>query len=144
MNESIIEQCREDFNLLLESGFIAVNQADEQCAVNLFQAAAMINAKNASPHIGFGYIALHKLELQSAIKHFSKAIELSPDNEMVKALLGFCHIMTEQDEGMKMGSEMLDTIAASSDDSAIQELTKSSKFVVKYINENKVTTPFDL
>ena len=144
MNEPIIEKCREDFTLLLEAGFIAVNQADEQCAINLFQASSMLYEENSAPHVGFGYVDLHKLELQSAIKHFSKAIELEPDNKMAKAILGFCHIMTEQDEGMKIGSEMLDNIAASSENPAIQELTQSSKHVVEYIHENKIGTPFNL
>ncbi len=144
MSGSIVEKCHEDFPLLLEAGFIAINQADEQCAINLFKASLKMNDKSAAPHIGFGYVALHKLEMPEAIKHFSKAIEIEPENEMIKALLGFCHIMTEQDAGIKVGSEMLDNIASQSEDQHIQELTKSSKHVVEYINENKVATPFDL
>lgn len=144
MSNSILDQCREDFPLLLETGFIAVNQADEQCAINLFQASIKLNPESSAPHIGFGYIALHKLEMSAAIKHFSKAIELEPENEMVKALLGFCHIMTEKDEEMKIGSEMLSNIAEASKDTDIEELKNSSKHVVNYINDNKIATPFDL
>ncbi len=141
---SLVEQCKEDFSLLVEAGFIAINQADEQCALNLFRAAQLLRPDSTAPYIGFGYTALHKLELKEAINHLSKAAEKDPKDEVVKALLGFAHIMTEQDEGMSLGSDLLHSLASETEDKDIQELSDASEHVVDYIKKHRVSTPFDM
>jgi hypothetical protein len=41
-----LEKNKKDFILFLEAGFIAVNQADELSALNLFSAAEVLEPKN--------------------------------------------------------------------------------------------------
>ena len=79
---------KKDWVLLLEAGFIAVNQADEDAALKLFKAAELLQPHNALPKVGFGYLHLHKLELKQACKMFEEALEIEPTNDMAKALLG--------------------------------------------------------
>ena len=59
------------FITMTEAGFVAVNQADEDSAVKLFKAAALLSPNQLLPRIGFGYIHLCKLELKQAAKIFS-------------------------------------------------------------------------
>ncbi|MBF8263130.1 MAG: sctG-B [Parachlamydiales bacterium] len=81
---------KEDWILFLECGFIAVNQADEDSAIKLFKAAAMLNPDNTLPTVGMGYLHLHKLELKQACKAFEDVLAKEPKNEMAKTLLGIC------------------------------------------------------
>ncbi|MES2273069.1 MAG: SctF chaperone SctG, partial [Chlamydiota bacterium] len=55
---------KDDFFLLLEGGFIAVNQADEDAALKLFRTTELLDPENIMSKIGFGYLHLHKLELK--------------------------------------------------------------------------------
>jgi len=84
------KQCKEDWLLFTEAGFIAINQADEDAAVKLFKAGAMLNPENTLPSVGFGYLHLHKLELKQAVKIFEDILVKEPENDMVKAFLGLC------------------------------------------------------
>ena len=81
---------KEDWLLFTESGFIASNQADEDSATKLFKAGELLNPESSLPHIGFGYLHLHKLELKQAVKAFEQVLEKEPHNDMAKAFLGLC------------------------------------------------------
>lgn len=83
-----LQKYKDDFILLLEAGFIAVNQMDEDSALKLFKAAELLNPSNTLPKVGFGYLHLHKLELNQAVKYFEEVLHQEPQNEMAKALLG--------------------------------------------------------
>ena len=54
-----IKKYLDDFILLVEAGFIAVNQADEDAATKLFHAAELLRPENVLSKIGFGYLHLH-------------------------------------------------------------------------------------
>lgn len=79
---------KEDWILFLESGFIAVNFADEDSAVKLFKAAELLHPESPLPKVGMGYLYLHKLELRQACKMFEEVLEKDPKNEMAKTFLG--------------------------------------------------------
>jgi predicted TPR repeat methyltransferase len=81
---------KEDWILFLETGFIAVNQADEDAAIKLFKAAELLNPESILPKVGVGYLHLHKLELKQACKKFEEVLEKEPKNEMAKTFLGIC------------------------------------------------------
>ena len=82
------KDCKEDYILMIEAGFIAVNQADEDSALKLFRASEMLQPDNSLPKVGFGYLHLHKLELKQAVRIFEEVLEKEPNNEMAKTFLG--------------------------------------------------------
>lgn len=124
---------KEDFILLAEAGFIAVNHADEEGAMKLFKAAELIDPKNVLPRIGIGYLHLHKLELKQAIKNFEDVLELEPQNEMAKAFMGLC--MTLMPNQTEKGEKML-TQSAKSKDPLIKKLATSTiDFIDKFIKK---------
>lgn len=87
---SELNKYKDDFFLLVEAGFIAVNQTDEDAAKKLFKAAEILNEENVLPQIGIGYLHLHKLELKQAVDIFEKVLKQQPHNDMAKAFLGLC------------------------------------------------------
>lgn len=122
---------KEDFLLMLESGFIAVNQADEDSAIKLFKAAELLNPENTLPQVGFGYLHLHKLELPQAVDCFEKVLKKEPKNEMAKAFLGIC--MSFMPKELSKGEKVL-TETAKSKDPMIRELGNTAlTFVDKFI-----------
>lgn len=85
-----LKDYKADWILFLESGFIAVNQADEDAAVKLFKAAALLEPDSVLPKVGMGYLHLHKLELKKACQMFEEVLAKEPKNDMAKAFLGIC------------------------------------------------------
>lgn len=125
---------QDDFILLLEAGFIAVNQADEDAALKLFRAAEMLNPDNVMPQVGFGYLHLHKLELKQAVKAFEDVLHKEPHNEMAKAFLGLCMSMmpNQVDKGEKILEQTL-----KSKDPMIKRLAGTAiDFVERFIKKN--------
>lgn len=125
---------KEDFILLAEAGFIAVNQADEDSALKLFRAAEILDPKNILPKLGFGYLHLHKLELKQAVKNFEAVLEIDPHNDMAKAFMGLCLSMMPNtiDKGEKILEQTL-----KSKDSDIRQMAGSAiDFVEKFIKKS--------
>lgn len=126
-----LKKYKEDFVLLLEAGFIAVNQADEDSATKLFTAAQLLQPDNIMPIVGFGYLNLHKLELKDAISRFEEVLKKEPHNEMAKALLGLSLSLTPNQvtKGEKVLAE-----TAHSKDPMIKNLADSAlNFVDKFV-----------
>jgi hypothetical protein len=126
---------KEDFILMLETGFIAVNQADEDSALKLFKAAELLNPENTLPKVGFGYLHLHKLELNQAVRCFEDVLDKEPKNEIAKAFLGICMSLmpTQLDKGEKVLEETM-----KSKDPMIKKLAHTAvDFVEKFVR----TTP---
>jgi tetratricopeptide (TPR) repeat protein len=123
---------KDDWLLLLEAGFIAVNLADEDSALKLFKAAEMFKPDHPLPKVGFGYLHLHKLELKQAGKMFEDALALDPKNEMAKALLGLSMSLapTTLEKGEKILEETLkshDPMIKTLSDSAIDFIERFLK-----------------
>jgi tetratricopeptide (TPR) repeat protein len=114
---------KEDFVLLLEAGFIAVNQADEESALKLFKAAELLNPKSTLPKVGFGYLHLHKLDLKQACKAFEEVLEAEPKNEMARALLGIA--LTLGPTTMAKGEALIEETRHSKDP-MLQQLSKTA------------------
>ena len=104
---------KEDWILFLESGFIAVNQMDEDAAVKLFKAAELLNPESTLPKVGMGYLHLHKLELKQACKAFEEVLEKEPKNEMAKTFLGIC--MSLSPASLDKGEKILEQTQKSHD-----------------------------
>jgi lipopolysaccharide biosynthesis regulator YciM len=126
-----LKKYKDDFVLMLESGFIAVNQADEDSAMKLFKAAQLLSPENVMPTVGFGYLHLHKLELKEAISRFEEVLKKEPHNEMAKALLGLC--MSLSPNQVTKGEKVLEETAKSKDP-MIKKLADSAlDFVDRFV-----------
>lgn len=129
-----LENHQEDFILLAEAGFIAVNQSDEDAAKKLFQAASLLDPKNSLPTIGKGYLHLHKLEMKKACELFEKILKKEPDNDMVKTFLGLCMVFSPK--GVNKGEKILEETLHSSD-KLVKNLSKSAiDFANTYVKKS--------
>jgi hypothetical protein len=130
---SDLQHFKDDYILFLESGFIAVNQADEDSAVKLFKASQLLDEKSILPKVGLGYLHLHKLELRQACQMFEDVLKKDPNNEMAKTFLGLCLSMSPN--AVDKGEELLKETKQSSD-SLVQGLSKTAlDFVDKFIKK---------
>lgn len=128
------EKAQEDFIIMAEAGFVAINQADEDAAIKLFKAAQMLKPKNNLPKIGMGYLHFLKLELKQASKIFQEVLDEEPDNEMAKALLGLSVALTPNDADK--GEHILKE-AVKSKDSTVATMAKSAiEFVEKFVKKS--------
>jgi len=129
-----LQKYKSDFVLLLESGFIAASQTDEDAAVKLFRAAQILQPENTLPKVGFGYIHLLKLELNQACKKFEEVLKADPSNEMARAMLGLSTALTvkEADKGEKILEEAL----KKTKDSSIKNMASTAiEFVEKFVKK---------
>jgi len=129
-----LDQFKDDLTLLLEAGFIAVNQSDEDSAKKLFKAAEVIEPKNILSNIGLGYLYLHKLELPKAIKLFKEALKQEPNNEMAKTFLGIA--MTFSKSNLEEGEKILSETNKSTHDKEVKKLSNTAlDFVEKFVKK---------
>lgn len=125
---------KKDWLLFTETGFIAVNQADEDSALKLFKAGEMCNPDNTLPTVGFGYLHLHKLDLKQAVECFENVLKKEPKNDMARAFLGLC--MGMMPNMVEKGEKILEE-AAKSSDPEIQQLSNTAMdFVEKFIKKS--------
>ncbi|HUD01455.1 MAG TPA: SctF chaperone SctG [Rhabdochlamydiaceae bacterium] len=129
-----LQKYKDDFVLLLESGFIAASQTDEDAAVKLFRAAQILQPENVMPKVGFGYIHLLKLELNQACKKFEEVLKADPHNEMARAMLGLSTALTvkEADKGEKILEEAL---KKTKDPSVKNMASTAIEFVEKFVKK---------
>ncbi len=133
MSGDPLKNYKEDFLLLLEAGFIAINAADEDSAAKLFKAASVLNPDSTFPKIGFGYMHLCKLEVKQATSAFREVLAKEPDNEMAKTFLGICMtlIPTELAEGERSLHEL-----SNSSDTGIKKLANMAiEFAEKFVKK---------
>jgi len=131
---SILDEYKQDFLLLLEAGFIATNQTDEDSAVKLFKAAEMLDKTNLLIKIGMGYLFLHKLELKQASSLFEEVLKKDPKNEMAKAFLGITISLMPKE--MLKGEKLLQETLEKSDDKGIKKLAGIAlDFVDKFLKK---------
>jgi hypothetical protein len=131
---SKIQTYKDDFVLLLETGFIAAGQTDEDAAKKLFRAAELLSPSNMLPKVGFGYIHLLKLELKQACRVFEEVLKAEPDNNMAKALLGLSTSLTikDADKGEKL---MEDAMKHTKDPSIKKMAATGIEFVEKFVKK---------
>jgi tetratricopeptide (TPR) repeat protein len=130
-----IADFKKHFALLLEAGFVAVNQADEDAALKLFKAASLLDPTSTLPEVGVGYLHLHKLEVKQACKAFENVLKKDPKNDMARAFLGLA--MTFTADRVEEGEKILKETHKASGDPQIRTLTESSlKFVEKFVKKS--------
>lgn len=125
---------RDEFFLLCEAGFIAVNQMDDDSARKLFAASELLDPESTLPKTGMGYLHLCKLELKEAAKAFQEVLDREPDNDMAKAFLGVAMSLSPK-EGAK-GEKILEEACKSAEDPTVKTLATSAlEFVDKFIKK---------
>lgn len=129
-----IKKYKEDFILLAEAGFIAVNQADEDAALKLFKAAELLDPTNILPKLGFGYLHLHKLELKQAVKYFEEVLEKDPHNDMAKAFMGLC--LSMMPNTINKGEKLLEQTLKSKDPMIKKMSGSAIEFVDKFVKKS--------
>jgi len=133
MENDLLKNYNDDFFLLLEAGFIAINSADEDSAIKLFKAAEILRPENTFPKVGFGYMHLCKLELKQAIALFQDVLAAEPNNDMAKTFLGLCLSLLPNE--FAKGEKTLESMARS-DDSGIKKLANTAlEFVEKFVKK---------
>ena len=133
-----LDSYKDHFSTMIETGFIAVNQSDEDSANKLFKAAETLKPGHFLPQLGRGYLHLCKLELKQSCKIFKEVLEKDPDNEIAKAFLGLCLSLnpTEVDKG----EEILKETGRNTTNPLLKNLTSSAiSFVEKFVK--KAPTP---
>jgi len=118
--ESLLDYFREDFALFIEAGFVAVKQLDEIAARRLFKSAELLHPDNPASQLGLGYIALHKLQVNEAVKIFEGILSKDKEHYLAQALLGICYMMTK--DKMKKGEKLVMDAKAKSDNPTIKNL----------------------
>ena len=134
MAQELLKRLEEDFFLLLEAGFIAVNNMDEDSAIKLFKAAEILKPGHSFPRIGFGYMHMCKLELKQAAMIFEDVSKKEPDNEMAKTFLGICMSMSPSE--MTKGEVILTHSLTKSNDPEIKNLANAAMdFVETFVKK---------
>lgn len=129
-----LQKYKDHFFLLVEAGFIAVNQADEDAAVKLFRASQMLNPQNMLPKIGMGYLHLCKLELKQACKDFEDVLAKEPNNEMAKTFLGLSLSLTPTE--VSKGEKILEEAAQKAKDKEVKTLAGTAlDFVERFVKK---------
>jgi tetratricopeptide (TPR) repeat protein len=135
-----LQKFKDHFILMVEAGFIAVNQADEDAALKLFKASQLLDPQNLLPRIGQGYIHLCKLELKQASKVFQEILDKDPSSEMAKTFLGLSLSLNPAD--VVKGEKVLEESAKDSKDPMVKNLAASAlDFVEKFVK--KPPTPLE-
>lgn len=133
-----LQKYQDDFFLLLEGGYIAAHQADEDAAMKLFRAAQTLKPENFLVKIGFGYVHLLKLELKQANQFFEEVLKKEPNNEMARALLGLSTALTIKEA--EKGEKLLQEALKRTNDGTVKSMANTAlDFIAKFVK--KAPTP---
>jgi hypothetical protein len=134
-----LELYQEDLTTLVEAGFIAVNQSDEDSALKIFKAVEVLQPDHFMPKLGRGYLHLCKLELKQAAKIFSDVLEKEPENEVAKAFLGLCLSLNPKEADK--GTEILKAAGSETKNPMLKNLTSQAiSFVEKFVKKEPTPT----
>lgn len=115
-----VKDYKDDFVLLLEAGFVAMNQLDEESATKLFHGAQTLRPESFEPRVGLAAIALHKLQTDKSIAILEDVMNQGHENYLAGALLGISYILSNQkiDKGQMLLKEAMEK----ADDTATKRL----------------------
>lgn len=140
MDEKKMDEFREDFALLLESGFVAVKQLDETSATRIFRAAQAIRPSHVAPQIGIGYIHLNKLEVKEATRIFQQVVDGEPENYLAQTFLGICHLLSRTRR--KKGEKIIREAMEKTDDPTVRNLGEISLLWAEKDLKKREGSPF--
>lgn len=129
-----LQKFKDDFILLAEAGYIAINQSDEDAAIKLFAAAELLDPNNPLPRLGMGYLYLCQLKLKQAATIFEEILAKEPSNEMAKTLLGLTLSLNPTE--LAKGEKTLEESIQKNQDPLVKNLAKTAlDFVEKFIKK---------
>jgi tetratricopeptide (TPR) repeat protein len=139
------EQFKQDLPLLVESGLIAIKQGDEENAKKLFTAVGIMDPADTTHKLGFGLIAMHKLDIKNAQKHFNELIEADEENWRAKAFLAFSHVVSTLQDGspdekiaaLRKGADLATEVLQKCDVPSTRQLAQSVLDWEKEMQEKK-------
>ncbi len=128
-----LQEFMEDLPLLVEAGLVAIKQGDEESAKKLFNAVGIIDPQNLAKKMGYGLIALHKMDIVNAQKSFHEILQVEQANYRAQAFLAFSYILSVLQEGtddqkresLKKGAELAQEVIEKSDASSTKDLAQS-------------------
>lgn len=128
-----LELFKEDLALLAESGLIAIKQGDEASAKKLFNAVGILDPQNMVKKMGYGLIALHKMDIRTAQKNFNEVLQVEQTNWRAQSFLAFSYLLSVLQEGgneekevaLKKASELSQEVLAKSDAPSTRQLAQS-------------------
>lgn len=136
MTELSLKDFREDFPVLIEAGFIACREKDEDSAKKIFRAAQIIEPSSCAPKLGLGYIALNKLELDIAEQQFREILSQDSEHHLARAFLGIT--LSINPKSREKGKSLLEEAIAQSDDPQVKNLgSVSLKWLASDLEEKK-------
>lgn len=128
-----LQEFREDLPMLVEAGLIAIKQGDEESAKKLFNAIGVIDPQNMAKKMGYGLIALHKMDIKNAKASFLEVLKVEQTNWRAQAFLAFAHILSTVQDGsqeeklkaLQTGAELAREVVEKSDAPSTRQLAQS-------------------
>lgn len=128
-----LQDFKDDLPLLVESGLIAIKQGDEESAKKLFNAVGILDPQNLSKKMGLGLIALHKMDIPNAQKHFNEILAVEQTNWRAQSFLAFSYILSvlqdgsndQKVESLRKGAELAQEVLDKSDAATTRQLAQS-------------------
>jgi tetratricopeptide (TPR) repeat protein len=122
-----------DLALFVETGLIAIKQGDEESAKKLFNAVGIIDPQNLAKKMGYGLIALHKMDIPNAQKNFNEILQIEHANWRAQAFLAFSYFLAVLKEGkheekinaLKKGVELAQEVVEKCDTPTTKILAQS-------------------
>jgi len=127
-----------DWLLLLEAGFIAIDQMDETSASELFKAVETLRADKPVSRIGSGFLYLHKLDVNNACKVFKKILKEDPQNDVAKAMLGLA--LSLEPDTLEQGEHLLQEVHQRKSPFAKSLTDTAISFVGKFLKPTPSST----
>jgi len=122
--KQIFDSFQEDFGLLIEAGFVAIQQLNEDDARKLFSAAKLLRPESVVPEIGMGYIHLNKMEQKEAMAIFEKVVVKEPDNCLAQMLYGVSMMMSKNTQNK--GEALVNNMMTKTDDPTVLNFGKTA------------------
>lgn len=124
---------KEDLPLLVEAGLIAIKQGDEESAKKLFNAVGILDPQNMAKKMGYGLIALHKMDVKTAKESFEEILKVEQTNWRAQSFLAFAYILSvlqdqtseEKQECLKKGAKLAQEVVEKSDAPSTKQLAQS-------------------
>ena len=134
-----LEKFEKDFGILVEAGFVAVKQGDEDSAKKLFLAAQALKPDHTAPVLGYGYISLSKLDLEESTRIFEAIVKKEPDNYLATIFYGLSLMLGRTD--VSKGDKLVNGVLEKTDDQALQHFAKTVlAWKEEFFAKEKVTT----
>lgn len=130
---TMLQDFESDLSLLVEGGLLAIKQGDEESAKKLFNAVDILEPGGLQKKFGYGLIALHKMEIESAIAQFEEILRKEKDNARAQAFLAFAYILsvfndignTAKEKNLKKATELAKAVVANCKEESTVKVAQS-------------------